>query len=102
MALTPGTAIAALVSRRVTRACGCGLNRSFAKSIPSARKSSASLPWRVTFAMRSRVVASDSRVRMWTQQELREEHPLRAKVFGVLALARDLRDEIGSRVVLSD
>ena len=34
-------ASAALVSRRVTRACGIGLSRSFVKSIPSAFQSSA-------------------------------------------------------------
>ena len=61
IALTPGIAIAALMSRRVTRACG-----------------------------------------MRTQQELREDHALRAKVLGVLGLARDLRDQVGNRVVLSD
>src|SRR4030095_13710747 len=51
---------------------------------------------------RARIEASHSAVRVWTQQELREEHALRAKVLGVLALARDFRNEVGSDVVLSD
>jgi hypothetical protein len=41
IAFTPGIASAALVSMLRTRACGIGLRRSFVKSIPSARKSSA-------------------------------------------------------------
>ena len=53
--LTPGIASAALVSMRVTRACGNGLRSSFTNSMPSARKSSAYLARPVTFACRSGV-----------------------------------------------
>ena len=37
IAFTPGIAIAALVSQRLTRACGIGLTSSLAKSMPSTR-----------------------------------------------------------------
>ena len=56
IALTPGIASAALASMRLTRACGIGLSSSFAKSMPSARKSSAYFALPVTFATRSGVV----------------------------------------------
>jgi hypothetical protein len=50
IARTPGMARAALASMFLTRACGIGLRRSLAKSIPSARKSSAYLARPVTLA----------------------------------------------------
>ena len=50
----------------------------------------------------AQVEARHARVRQRAQQELGEDHPLRAKVFGVLRLPCDLRDQIGSNVVLSD
>jgi hypothetical protein len=53
IATTPGIAMAALVSMLRMRACGIGLSSSFAKSIPSARKSSAYFARPVTFATRS-------------------------------------------------
>jgi len=56
IAFTPGIASAALVSMFRTRAWGIGLRSSFAKSIPSARKSSAYFAFPVTFATRSGVV----------------------------------------------
>ena len=56
IARTPGIASAALVSTLLTRACGSGLSSSLAKSIPSARKSSAYLDRPVTLASRSGVV----------------------------------------------
>ncbi len=61
MARTPGMASAALVSTLRTRACGMGLSSSLAKSIPSARKSSAYFALPVTLATQIRrdVVLSD-------------------------------------------
>ena len=56
IAFTPGIASAALVSSRVTRACGIGLSSSLQNSMPSARKSSAYFAFPVTFATRSGVV----------------------------------------------
>ena len=50
---------------------------------------------------RAHVEARHARVRQGTQQELGEEHPLRAKILGVLGLPGDLRDQVGNRVVLS-
>ena len=56
MARTPGIASAALVSTLRTRPCGMGLSSSLAKSIPSARKSSAYFALPVTLATRSGVM----------------------------------------------
>ena len=53
IALTPGMARAALVSIRLTLACGIGLSSNLQKSIPSARKSSAYFALPVTLATRS-------------------------------------------------
>ncbi len=44
------------MSMLFTRACGIGLSTSFAKSMPSARKSSAYFAFPVTLATRSGVV----------------------------------------------
>ncbi len=51
---------------------------------------------------RARVETRHTCVRHGTQQELGEDHPFRAKVLGVLGFSRDLRDQVGNRVVLSD
>lgn len=56
IAFTPGIAIAALVSMRVTFACGIGLKSSLQNSMPSARKSSVYFAFPVTLATRSGVV----------------------------------------------
>ncbi len=53
MPSTPSIRSAARVSTLRTRACGIGLSRSFAKIIPSARKSSAYRARPVIFALRS-------------------------------------------------
>ena len=44
----------------------------------------------------------DARVRHRAEQQLREQHPLGAEVFGVFRLPGDLRDEIRGGVVLAD
>ena len=51
---------------------------------------------------RARVDACHSRVRHRAAQQLREQHALGAEVFGVLRLARHLRDEVWGRIVLAD
>ena len=55
IAFTPGMASAALVSMLLTRACGKGLRRSRANSIPGARKSSVYRARPVTLARSSGV-----------------------------------------------
>ena len=51
---------------------------------------------------RARVDAHHARMRHRAEQQLREQHPVGAEVFGILRLARDLRDEVRGGVVLSD
>jgi hypothetical protein len=51
--MTPGIASARLASMFLTRACGIGLSKSLANTMPSARKSSAYLARPVIFAWRS-------------------------------------------------
>ena len=50
----------------------------------------------------ARIDVLDARVWHRAEQQLAEQHAVRAIVLGVLRLARHLRDEIGRRVVLAD
>ena len=51
---------------------------------------------------RARIDAPDARVRHRAEQQLAEQHAVRAIVFRVLRTPRHLRDEVGRRVVLPD
>ena len=50
----------------------------------------------------ARIDAPDPRVRHRAEQELREQHAVRAEIFGILGAARHLRHEIGQHVILPD